>query len=165
MILLLSAHTFTKVPGLVEALFPVTFEGIMDTQGSTLNSPGHDDTYKIVFFPATDAVEADKELNAITSEKDETSQITLNTANAIPEPVQSQSTELVTKQPGVEPCMKPENYVIKPEYLEEAPDFIDCPYCKTRQKTEVRHQPTSQTKYVALSTNQNTQAFGHRLLI
>ncbi|KAL9470999.1 hypothetical protein ACSS6W_008940 [Trichoderma asperelloides] len=121
----------------------------MDTQGSTLNSPGHDDTYKIVFFPATDAVEADKELNAITSEKDETSQITLNTANAIPEPVQSQSTELVTKQPGVEPCMKPENYVIKPEYLEEAPDYIDCPYCKTRQKTEVRHQPTSQTKIAA----------------
>lgn len=125
----------------------------MDTQGSTPHSTGHDETDRVATVPVTDTAETEKKLDAIISEEDQIRQMTLNTANVIPKPAQTQNTGVVTKQPGVAPRMKPENYVIKPENLGEAPDYIDCPYCKSRQKTEVRHQPTSQTSYVALFTN------------
>lgn len=41
---------------------------------------------------------------------------------------------------------RPENYVINLEDLYEQPDYVDCPHCHTRQKTIVRHQPTTETK-------------------
>ncbi|KAL6897629.1 hypothetical protein GGI43DRAFT_409499 [Trichoderma evansii] len=121
----------------------------METQGSTLHSAGHDETGRVATAPVTDTAETEKKLNTIISEEDQIRQMTLNTANAIPKPIQPQNAEVVSKQPGVAPRMKPENYVIKPENLGEAPDYIDCPYCKSRQKTEVRHQPTSQTSLAA----------------
>lgn len=128
----------------------------MDTQGPALNSTGHDEADRVAAVPATDAVETEKKLNAITSEEEQIRGMTLNTANAIPQSIQPQPRGIVIKQPGVTPPMKPENYVVKPEHLGEVPDYIDCPYCKLRQKTEVRRNPTSQTTYVALFANQNT---------
>lgn len=130
----------------------------MDTQGSTLNSASDGQTHGITPAPAPDAG-TDKKLNAVTSEEDEIRQMTLNTANTFPQSVQSQNTGVVTKQPTMAQSMKPENYVVKPEHLGEAPDYIDCPYCKSRQKTEVRHQSTSQTSYVTLFTDRNSRLY------
>jgi hypothetical protein len=122
----------------------------MDNQGSTLNSAYHGETHGITTVPAPNAAGTETKLNTVTSEEDEIRQMTLNTANTSPKPVQSQSTGIVTKQPGIAQGMKPENYIVKPEHLGESPDYIDCPYCKSRQRTEVRHQHTSQTSYVTL---------------
>lgn len=122
----------------------------MDTQGSTLNSAYPGETHGITPVPAPDAAGTEKKLNAVTSEEDEIRQMTLNTANTFPKSVQSQNTGIVTKQPSMVQGMNPENYLVKPENLGESPDYIDCPYCKSRQKTETRHQHTSQTSYVTL---------------
>ncbi|EHK42070.1 hypothetical protein TRIATDRAFT_84172 [Trichoderma atroviride IMI 206040] len=121
----------------------------MDAQDATLNSAYHGQTHGITAAPTPNMAGTEKKLNTVTSEEDEIRQMTLNTANTSPKPAQSQSTGIVTKQPSMVQNMKPENYVVKPENLGESPDYIDCPYCKSRQKTEVRHQSTSQTSLAA----------------
>lgn len=136
----------------------------MDAHESTINSAGDGETHGITPVPVTGAAETEKKLNAVTSEEDKIRQMTLNSANTLPKSVPPQSRGIVIKQPNVSQLMKPENYVIKPEHLGETPDYIDCPYCKSRQRTEVHHQSTSQTSYVTLLTNRNTN-FGHILLI
>ncbi|KAL7919139.1 hypothetical protein ACQKWADRAFT_302139 [Trichoderma austrokoningii] len=124
-------------------------QDIMDTQGSNLNSVSEGQTHGITPAPAPNAEGTEKKLNAVTSEEDEIRQMTLNTTNTLPKLVQSKNTGVVTKQPPMVQGMKPENYVVKPEHLGEAPDYIDCPYCKSRQKTVVHHQSTSQTSIAA----------------
>ncbi|KAM7204957.1 hypothetical protein V8F20_003419 [Naviculisporaceae sp. PSN 640] len=46
---------------------------------------------------------------------------------------------------------RPENYVINLEDLYESPDYVDCPHCRTRQKTTVRYQPTTETNVAAVA--------------
>lgn len=130
----------------------------MDTQDSTLNSDYHGEAHGITAVPAPNAAETDKKLNAVTSEEDEVRQMTLNIANTSPKPpMLLQSPGIVIKQPGMVQEMRPENYVVKLEHLGETPDFIDCPYCKSRQKTVVHHEPTTQTTYVTLLIHQSTE--------
>ncbi|KAI1613981.1 hypothetical protein EDD36DRAFT_211974 [Exophiala viscosa] len=37
------------------------------------------------------------------------------------------------------------NRVVKLDYLEEQPEYIDCPHCETRQQTKVSHPSSSAT--------------------
>jgi hypothetical protein len=120
----------------------------MNTQNSALESVNDDETHGVTAAPAPSAAETEKKVNNVTSEEDEVRQMTLNTSNPVQKSVQSQTAGIVTKQPIMVQRMKPENYIVKPEQLRDAPDYIDCPYCKSRQKTRVQHQPTSQTSYV-----------------
>ncbi|KAM7192902.1 hypothetical protein V8F33_008090 [Rhypophila sp. PSN 637] len=46
---------------------------------------------------------------------------------------------------------RPENYVILLQDLNESPDYVDCPHCRTRQKTTVRQQPSTETNIAAVA--------------
>ncbi|KAH8892720.1 hypothetical protein GQ53DRAFT_860776 [Thozetella sp. PMI_491] len=83
----------------------------------------------------------------VPSEEDRLNQMTLNTATK--PAAANESSGVVTKQPGATPNMKPENYVIRLENLDETPDYVDCPYCKSRQMTKIRHESSSQTTLAA----------------
>lgn len=43
---------------------------------------------------------------------------------------------------------RPANYVVRPDALGDGPDFVDCPWCCTRQKTRVQEQASSMTTCV-----------------
>jgi DNA-directed RNA polymerase subunit RPC12/RpoP len=119
----------------------------MDSQGATFSFTGHHETDNIATVHAPNVAEEEKKSTAVMLEEDRVNQMTLN-IGTVPDTIQSQNTKVVTQQPRATLRMKPENYVIGLEHLQEAPEYIDCPYCKSRQKTKVRHESTSQTTYV-----------------
>lgn len=119
----------------------------MDSQVPTIKSAGRDEADHTATVHAPDVAEEEKKSDTVTSEEDRVNQMTLNTAT-VPTTLQPSNTKVVTQQPRATTGMRPENYVISPEHLQEAPEYIDCPYCKSRQKTKVRHESSSQTTYV-----------------
>lgn len=54
----------------------------------------------------------------------------------------------VPVRPGMAAAQRPENYVIELKDLGELPEFVDCPHCHTRQKTQVQEVGNSQQGYV-----------------
>lgn len=65
---------------------------------------------------------------------------------------------VVWQPPGPQPLMnvptvatnaqRPDNYVVKPEALGDEPDYVDCPWCYSRQKTRVEERSSNTTRYV-----------------
>ncbi|KAK2007076.1 hypothetical protein LZ32DRAFT_651379 [Colletotrichum eremochloae] len=45
---------------------------------------------------------------------------------------------------------RPVNYVVRPEALGDSPDFVDCPWCHSRQKTTVSSEASSTTMIASL---------------
>ncbi|KAK2055861.1 hypothetical protein LY76DRAFT_519558 [Colletotrichum caudatum] len=45
---------------------------------------------------------------------------------------------------------KPVNYVVRLEALGDDPDFIDCPWCRSRQRTRVRAYASNTTRIASL---------------
>ncbi|KAL7941454.1 LITAF-like zinc ribbon domain-containing protein [Trichoderma barbatum] len=119
----------------------------MDKKISALGSTGRDETDHIMIVHSPDIAEEEKEPKVL-SDEDRVNQMTLTTA-VTPNTSQPQTTNVVTRQPGATQNMRPENYVISLENLNETPDYIDCPYCKSRQITKIRHESSSQTTLAA----------------
>ncbi|KAM7216169.1 hypothetical protein V8F06_008469 [Rhypophila decipiens] len=53
--------------------------------------------------------------------------------------------------PGSSTTRRPENYATPLQDLNESPDYVDCPHCRTRQKTTVRHEPSTETTMAAVA--------------
>lgn len=121
----------------------------MDSRSTTIAPDGSDQTGRIAVIQPPNYVAGHQKQDPVPSEEDRVNQMTLNIAaqSAAGAPTAA----LVTQQPAIAPGMKPENYVIRLENLGDQPDYVDCPYCKTRQKTTIQHESTSQTTYVTLS--------------
>ncbi|KAK3321744.1 hypothetical protein B0H66DRAFT_552556 [Apodospora peruviana] len=71
------------------------------------------------------------------------------TSTSTPQQPQTEGTRASPGQSAAQQS-RPENYVVRLEDLKETPDFIDCPYCHSRQKTNVVKNDTSQTTLAAL---------------
>src|ERR1700761_3996800 len=102
-----------------------------------------DQADQIAAIHPADAAKDEKKADMVPSEEDAVNVMTLNTGirAAAGKPGEVVATQPLRAIPGA----KPENYVTRLENLGESPDFIDCPYCRTRQKTKVSHESTSQT--------------------
>ena len=121
----------------------------MDSRSTTIALEGSNQSDHITVIQPPNYAVGDQKPNMVLSEEDGVNQMTLNIA-AQPT-AGAPKAALVTQQPAGVPGMKPENYVIRLENLGEQPDYVDCPYCKTRQKTTIQHESTSQTSYAILS--------------
>ncbi len=119
----------------------------MDSRGPALAPGQHAQTEQITTTaPPYNEVDESKVAHMAPSEEDRINQMTLNTAAQPTAGIERNGNAgVVMQQPGATPGMRPENYVIRLENLGESSDYVDCPYCKSRQRTQVRHESTSQT--------------------
>jgi len=52
---------------------------------------------------------------------------------------------------------RPLNYVVRPDALGAEPDYVDCLWCSTRQKTTVKEKSSNMTRYPADVASQRDQ--------
>lgn len=118
----------------------------MDSQRPDLSPEHRDQADLIAAGQPCNAAEENKAPKVAPPTEDDINSMTIKKAvKPEADSENPRNTEVVTQQPGATSPMKPENYVIRIENLTDSPDYVDCPYCKSRQKTKVRKESTSQT--------------------